>query len=974
MAFKSPGIYYNEVDKTDFTNPAAEVNTTVAIIGFAQKGPIGIPTEITTYNNYKAKFGNPISGQYSGLAIKSVLSAGGTVLFTRIADESIASKSSVVLKVGSEASDGKLVVNNKSDIVVGTPGYKNKAVYKGEITDGTSSEKTTLIVRTPASGKLSVSNLLKQITTSLGENPAFVESDFGAGMTREGLRNFSFSYTNESGENSTGYYFVPLYNNESHEAVVNGINSTIKNGTNAYQELFIDTSLDNVNIQENTVSINIGAAEKKKFMTLSINEVSNTVSVTITATTGTEITLEDLASQITTQLKEQGFNITVQCSYSFSSSDGSISNCDLLFISTDGKDFKVLPYVIEKGKPAKDSLFYFNTDIATSDDAYTTGVANDEENYINISTITTKVTNTADVIGITANYDSDIDSIVFKAIDTSITKFEIKTSTEFGYALFDNGISANEADAKSVKLSSINFGNIGKIVRSEEYKKASTFKATRNSDGQIEITKDGIKAAPDYKDLGGNNYESLSNLIGTVKKPAGVIEGETTALVKVSGQAANDVINNDMIGFVAKEYGSGTTDIGIEIYTSKSPIDETETHYINLYQGGTLKESWDDVSYDPEDKNYFVDLINDEPDNGGSAYVTAYVTKKNFGSTVNVLDTDKYSTDGVVMLGRSYRNGAVEKANNKNYEDLTSYDFSIGTNGIPENSEDLFLNAMNTENSGLSNKDLYSWHILITPDNISEAVQDQAISLCEYMEDAIYIADPPQGLTRKQVINWHNGSFGRSSALQSNYACTYWPWVKLYDSSESRYVWGMPSIVMAAQFCKVDNNYAPWYAPAGETNGLLSTAIDIEEYPNKIDRDALYLDQNRVNPLLMLRNGNILAYGEKTCQRKNSTLTKIHTRRMLIALKKELNAAIKGFIFLPTMTENITTIRSRVVAIMEEYKQGGGVDSYNVICDGTNNTTETLQQDILNIDIACVPNGCIEQVNISLTLNKSAEA
>ena len=56
---------------------------------------------------------------------------------------------------------------------------------------------------------------------------------------------------------------------------------------------------------------------------------------------------------------------------------------------------------------------------------------------------------------------------------------------------------------------------------------------------------------------------------------------------------------------------------------------------------------------------------------------------------------------------------------------------------------------------------------------------------------------------------------------------------------------------------------------------------------------------------------------------------------------------------------------------MEQYKAGGGVASYTVICDGTNNTTETLQQDILNIAIACVPVGCIEQVEISFTLNKS---
>ena len=276
-------------------------------------------------------------------------------------------------------------------------------------------------------------------------------------------------------------------------------------------------------------------------------------------------------------------------------------------------------------------------------------------------------------------------------------------------------------------------------------------------------------------------------------------------------------------------------------------------------------------------------------------------------------------------------------------------------------------------NSGLSNKDLYAWHILITPDNITEEVQDAAINLCEYMEDAIYIADPPQGLSRDKVIKWHNGKYARSSALQSNYTCTYWPWLKVYDSASGKYSWTMPSVLMAAQFCRTDNWYAPWYAPAGETCGLISSAIDIENYPNKNDRDQLYLDQNRINPFIRLRNGNILAFGEKTCQRKNSTLTKIHTRRMLCALKHDLRNSIKGFLFLPTMAENISSIRGIVTAIMEDVKVNGGVTSYTVICDETNNTTETLQQDILNIAVSCVPTGCLEQVEITFTLNKSAE-
>lgn len=93
---------------------------------------------------------------------------------------------------------------------------------------------------------------------------------------------------------------------------------------------------------------------------------------------------------------------------------------------------------------------------------------------------------------------------------------------------------------------------------------------------------------------------------------------------------------------------------------------------------------------------------------------------------------------------------------------------------------------------------------------------------------------------------------------------------------------------------------------------------------------------------------------------------------MVIELKRKLQASLRGFIFQPNIQGNLTKIQSSISAIMEKYKTGGGLDSYTVVCDSSNNTTETMQQDIVNVDIACVPNGCIEQIEINLSLNKSS--
>lgn len=97
MATQSPGIYVHEYDNTAFENPKATSGTTVAIVGYAKKGPIGKPTMIASWAEFTSTFGKPIEGYYSGISVKNILGAGGTVLFTRVADSS-ASPSNYIVK------------------------------------------------------------------------------------------------------------------------------------------------------------------------------------------------------------------------------------------------------------------------------------------------------------------------------------------------------------------------------------------------------------------------------------------------------------------------------------------------------------------------------------------------------------------------------------------------------------------------------------------------------------------------------------------------------------------------------------------------------------------------------------------------------------------------------------------------------------------------------------------------------------
>lgn len=1151
MAWKTPGVYFTEIYNTDFTNPAASISTTVAIIGFAKKGPIGVPVEIKTYNDYKSIFGTPIAGQYAGLAVRSVLSAGGIVLYTRIADETIASKSKVILKNGSKATDGAVIINKATDITVGTDGYELGKTYAGKIADANGDEKT-LIIRTPSEGKLKLSNMVKQFKESLAANYGREEFSVPNKIPYTSVRNFNVSvFNNESSEEDKkpfGPYFVNVkgtdFSSGKVSNLVSNIQSALEKGPNAYQKIYIFGGngkgiITDENGDMSTAKFEVGKNEKINFQfkyTIGKNGTELVKRIEVSSVQYVDDTrcvyIKDIVEALNDKFESEG--IYVKWCYNNEESgmivDGTYGY--LLFVSLKGdEEFNIRPAFNSKGNIIENSLFipvepleddkphyydgetsidpaysekvkfaeqnsgklfedvsYFYKDgtwksedysdnepykgIVTnkSEDGYVT-----PENYVdnydpevqdsehtpfeygdnnklqlnevvkyehyetNEETQETvlveykfykfvvgsdnrytfepvmkkygqdinkfsglfvskqkSVKNTAKQV-VDVKYDDNVNSLIFtvssEAFDNPEGTQVVVSRTEFGSYLFnDRNITAeNPLSADNKKA----IGDLSASVAGEKALPLSVFL----EENQIHFTEEGniIPGTMDtttvigaVEGVDGSGYLPLSNLVGELKTEDEFIEGGYTNAYKCirykEGSAELDPSKRDIVVFTAREYGEGTN-VGVRIYTSTSPIDGTKTHYIETVVGGIVKETWEDVSYNPADERYFKNLINEEPENAGSAYIKVDVVKNDTATEEIMLpDTaDITGSDTPIYVGKPVNENSINRADTEGKtldgtptgkpvaeSDYMSYDYMVGDNGVPDDSADLFMEAMDTEKSGLCNKDLYYWHILITPDNISEEVQDCAIKFCEFMDDAIYIADPPQGISRENVVKWHNGAFGRSSALQSDFACTYWPWLKVFDSNESKYVWCMPSVLMAAQFCKVDNNYEPWYAPAGETNGLISQAVDLETYPNKADRDVMYLDQNRVNPFLMMKNGNILAYGEKTLKRKNSVLTKIHTRRMLISLKHQLRNSIKGFIFMPTMAETISKIRGIATSIMEAAKTGGGVSSYRVVCDESNNTTETLQQDILNISVFCVPNGCLEQIEITFTLDKNA--
>lgn len=963
MAWKAPGTYITVNDNTDFENPVSEINTTVAIIGFAKKGPIGKPIEITSYNKFKSIFGKPIEGQYCEYAIKSILNAGGTILFVRVADEVLAAPAEVVIKNGKTATDGKIVFNRKTNITEASDqGFKLKNLYLGKFTNEEGNISKTLLVRSPKVGTFKLTSLMEQINKSFEEKFGFTEYSLkNSFFDKENLGEKIFNI--EVSGSTYGPFVTTLDSNVNELNLPDKLLSSLDNSKVSHIALPFDnegsekyTSIKEKIVLNFSYSFDDGAILSKK--------------IEFIGDTGDEpdqyyYSIENIVAALNENLSKDLYITTYK-------KDGKTY---ILFVCKKTNNFKIVEHRVEGN--LTNSFFEFNNGqdpvSPAGFKAFTSAELSEFENNFEEEGQSYYYVKAKQAIQLDRNINIDIkyldvtDTICFTANTETASTSSIKIlGTDFGKDLF-------------TKENSINVINFTGEQAVEGYE-------AEIINGKLSIvTKDNFNygtinpAIPDAYDE--FKFSEVSQEM--ICRPFSVLIGEEVAedpmndedncFFYVQGTQGVPSSSQDIINFVAKEKGEGTNNIGIRVYTTTSPIDHSKHHNIELYIDGTVKEKWEDVSYVPGTEGYFEDVINAEVENGGSEFVYVLVDKRNNEITeVELPDTITLTDNGIVYLGRPINEDSVVKASGM--LEVDEYDYATGNNGIPEDdTTGLFLAQLDSENSQLANTDLFSWHILITPDNITEDVQNAAIDLCKKLKDATYIADTPFGYSKDEVIKWHNGqSEFRSTPLDTEFSAVYWPWCKVYDSTSKKFTWVMPSVIMAAQWCKVDRDYEPWYAPAGESSrGILSTVIDIEQYPNNADRQDMYVEYNRINPLIMLKNGNIVAFGEKTCKRKNSSLTKIHVKRMSDALRKSLKNSTRGYIFAPTFGENVANVRSIITSILEEYKTGGAIEAYEIICDSSNNTTETLQQDVVYATVIAVPTGCMEQIEISVDFEKS---
>jgi phage tail sheath protein FI len=248
--------------------------------------------------------------------------------------------------------------------------------------------------------------------------------------------------------------------------------------------------------------------------------------------------------------------------------------------------------------------------------------------------------------------------------------------------------------------------------------------------------------------------------------------------------------------------------------------------------------------------------------------------------------------------------------------------------------------------AALSNADEFDFNLITTP-GINYQYNPYVVSLtqevCENRGDAFYIMDisPNQtagGASIQNVVDM-------AAQFDTNYAATYYPWVKIVDTNSNRVIPVPPSVVMMSVFAANDQVAAEWFAPAGLNRGGIPAAVQVMDRLTHHERDTLY--EGKVNPIAAFPGQGIVAWGQKTLQRQPSALDRINVRRLLIALKKFIASSSRYLVF----EQNVASTRQRFLNIVNPYldsvQQRSGLYAFKVVMDESNNTPDIVDRNIL---------------------------
>ena len=200
--------------------------------------------------------------------------------------------------------------------------------------------------------------------------------------------------------------------------------------------------------------------------------------------------------------------------------------------------------------------------------------------------------------------------------------------------------------------------------------------------------------------------------------------------------------------------------------------------------------------------------------------------------------------------------------------------------------------------------------------------------------------------------------------------CAYYTPVVLGEGSVKTTV---PSAALVSNnFMEKWDSRQPYYIVAGPNYGKISCDGLIGPDYNYAKSDLDVLEPMGINCLVYVpRKGTFINSNQTAKQVPVTALSKVHVRELVIYLQNEIEAMMQNYQWeLNTQTLR-DTIKTKADTLLEKVKANGGVYDYLNVCDGTNNTPEIIDNEMIILDTSIEPARGAGKMVQRLTIHKT---
>jgi hypothetical protein len=407
------------------------------------------------------------------------------------------------------------------------------------------------------------------------------------------------------------------------------------------------------------------------------------------------------------------------------------------------------------------------------------------------------------------------------------------------------------------------------------------------------------------------------------------------------------VPDTDAIIVNALSPGVWGNSIAIEIVINRPQHFNFNVYYTAVAPGSvqTLVESFVDVSMNPMDPRFCVNQINSPV--AGSQYV--FLDDNVVGYTVGQNDLAPLGPTNLAS-GSDGTSGNIDlpTAAIAGFDLLVNQVLAINLPGVYDTAD---LNVMINWAAGIGT----------------------AMIICDGPPPDLYAISAPSysGSVMTEYYDMVNGA-SEAALTASTYAAVYSPWLLMSDPSSSTpgsVLWMPPGPAVLARYQRIDLDFGPWWAPAG-IRAQLPGIVTLECNFTTAQLDIL--NENHINAIKNVPGYGLCVFGARTLDVGYQDMY-VAVRREVMAIEHDLSNLLLFALFEPNgprlWLQVTSTVNNYLYGLFTLGAIGGDstVDSYNVICDNTNNSVQSAMNGIVNCDIALALLSSAEFIQLNLS-------